>query len=45
MISKKPAFEALEQKIKELEIKLDVFKKEEKNGSIEKQFSEPPVSG
>ena len=43
MISKKPAFEALEQKIKELEIKLDVFKKEEKNWSIEKQFSESVI--
>lgn len=38
MNSKKPTLEELEQKIKELEIKLDVFKKVEKKMSIEKKF-------
>jgi PAS domain S-box-containing protein len=42
-MAKKPTFEELEQKIKELEIKLDAFKKIEKNWSIEKQFSESVI--
>jgi PAS domain S-box-containing protein len=44
MNSKKPTLEELEQKIKELEIKLDAFKKVEKKLSIEKQFSESVIN-
>ena len=44
MNSKKPTLEELEQKIKEVEIKLDAFKKVEKKLSIEKQFSESLIN-
>ena len=44
MISKKSTLEALEQKIKELEIKLDAYREVEKDLLIEKQFSESVIN-